>query len=151
MPSTPPDQRMMRPQLPAQCQPALVKAQDLSPPELPDTGSLSRPILSLRIHDQVLYGELIQEASPVPAGGSRAMLWVRPLWLVSRDITQPGHQQIWNLLETSDLLWPADAFQPAYAEEVLPLIQQSIPLPEARQQLQAFLKRAWQANQCYTC
>ncbi|MEN9230207.1 MAG: hypothetical protein Q6L68_04820 [Thermostichus sp. DG02_5_bins_236] len=106
-----------------------------------------RPILTLQGPQATLYVELIQ-ASPHNLGsdcgtpsGSAAMLWVRPLLLKQGS-------QAWNLHSTSDLLWPATGFVPAYAEEVLPLMEQARD-PEgselsARQLLQEFLRQAWE-------
>lgn len=79
------------------------------------------------------------------------MLWVRPLILANRTT-----DNIIDLRYTSDLLWPANAFHPAYAEDLLPLwdrlSQQTqahkdplAEIPQARQILQTFLKEAWQS------
>ncbi len=98
-----------------------------------------RPILALPGSQATLYVELIQVSLHNLEAGSPALLWVRPLLLEQGS-------QVWNLQSTSDLLWPAAGFVPAYAEEVLPLLEQARdPLPhEARQRLQAFLQQVCQ-------
>ncbi|MFS8799451.1 hypothetical protein NW832_00805 [Synechococcus sp. R5-16] len=99
-----------------------------------------RPILALPGPQATLYVELIQASLHNLAAGSPALLWVRPLLLRQGS-------QVFNLRATSDLLWPAAGFVPAYAEEVLPLLEQARdPAPHelpARQQLQAFLRQVW--------
>ncbi|MFQ3585658.1 MAG: hypothetical protein SNJ85_12185, partial [Cyanobacteriota bacterium] len=113
-----------------------------------------RPILTLQGLQATLYVELIQASphnpgsgwdtpscSAEPPSGSTTLLWVRPLLLKQGS-------QVWNLHSTSDLLWPAAGFTPAYAEEVLPLMEQARD-PEgselsARQLLQEFLRQAWE-------
>lgn len=99
-----------------------------------------RPILALPGLQATLYVELIQTSLHNLAAGSPALLWVRPLLLRQGS-------QVFNLRATSDLLWPAAGFVPAYAEEVLPLLEQARdPAPHelpARQQLQAFLRQVW--------
>jgi len=99
-----------------------------------------RPILALPGLQATLYVELIQASLHNLAAGSPALLWVRPLLLRQGS-------QVFNLRATSDLLWPAAGFVPAYAEEVLPLLEQARdPAPHelpARQQLQAFLRQVW--------
>ncbi|MDT7945949.1 MAG: hypothetical protein RRA39_06515 [Cyanobacteriota bacterium PSP.bin.10] len=99
-----------------------------------------RPILALPGPQATLYVELIQASLHNLAAGSPALLWVRPLLLRQGS-------QVFNLRATSDLLWPAAGFVPAYAEEVLPLLEQARDPaphePSARQQLQAFLRQVW--------
>ncbi len=105
-----------------------------------------RPILTLQGPQATLYVELIQsslhhlEADSNTESGSPTLLWVRPLLLKQGS-------QVLNLHATSDLLWPAAGFAPAYAEEVLPLLEQAKdPEPHeapARQRLQEFLRQAW--------
>lgn len=99
-----------------------------------------RPILALPGSQATLYVELIQASLHNLAAGSPALFWVRPLLLRQGS-------QVFNLRATSDLLWPAAGFVPAYAEEVLPLLEQARdPAPHelpARQQLQAFLRQVW--------
>jgi len=100
-----------------------------------------RPILALPGPQATLYGELIQVSLHNLEAGSPALLWVRPLLLKQGS-------QVWNLRATPDLLWPAAGFVPAYAEEVLPLLEQARDPaphePSARQRLQAFLRQLWQ-------
>ncbi|MFS8881251.1 hypothetical protein [Synechococcus sp. H55.11] len=98
-----------------------------------------RRLLALPGSQATLYVELIQVSLHNLEAGSPALLWVRPLLLEQGS-------QVLNLQSTSDLLWPADGFVPAYAEEVLPLLEQARdPLPhEARQRLQAFLQQLYQ-------
>ncbi len=113
-------------------------------PAVIETGSSvpsPRCILALPGPQATLYGELIQAPLQPPGAGSPALLWVRPLLLKQGS-------QVWNLRAAADLLWPAESFVPAYAEEVLPLLEQARDPgphePSARQQLQAFLRQLWQ-------
>lgn len=111
-----------------------------APVEVGSTPPSPRPILALPGPQATLYVELIQASLHNLAAGSPALLWVRPLLLRQGS-------QVLNLRATSDLLWPAAGFVPAYAEEVLPLLKQARdPAPHelpARQQLQAFLRQVW--------
>ena len=111
-----------------------------APVEVGSTPPSPRPILALPGPQATLYVELIQASLHNLAAGSPALLWVRPLLLRQGS-------QVFNLRATSDLLWPAAGFVPAYAEEVLPLLKQARdPAPHelpARQQLQAFLRQVW--------
>jgi hypothetical protein len=103
--------------------------------------TLPRPILALPGPQATLYGELIQASLHRLEAGSRALLWVRPLLLREGS-------QVWKLRATPDLLWPAAGFVPAYAEEILPLLEQARDPgphePSARQRLQGFLRQLWQ-------
>ncbi|MGQ9836830.1 MAG: hypothetical protein ACUVRV_02390 [Cyanobacteriota bacterium] len=117
---------------------------DVSPPPSP------RPILTLQGPQATLYVELIQasplnlEADSDTQSGAPTLLWVRPLLL--KQETQQG-SRVWHLRLSSDLLWPAAEFAPAYAEEVLPLMEQARDPdswePSARQLLQEFLRQVW--------
>ncbi|MFS8781617.1 hypothetical protein [Synechococcus sp. W55.1] len=111
-----------------------------APVEVGSTPPSPRPILALPGPQATLYVELIQASLHNLAAGSPALLWVRPLLLRQGS-------QVLNLRATSDLLWPAAGFVPAYAEEVLPLLEQARDPaphePSARQQLQAFLRQVW--------
>ncbi|MFQ3585955.1 MAG: hypothetical protein SNJ85_13745 [Cyanobacteriota bacterium] len=150
------------PRLPAKC--GSVEAIDSTlnlegrplPPSLEGIPtSLPRPILTLQGLQATLYVELIQASlhnprsgwdtpystRPGRPSGSTTLLWVRPLLLKQGS-------QVWNLRCTADLLWPANRFMPAYAEEFLPLLEQARD-PEgselsARQLLQEFLRQAWE-------
>ncbi|HIK21111.1 MAG TPA: hypothetical protein IGR15_08655 [Synechococcus sp. M44_DOE_062] len=130
------------PRLPAQCAEAIhLLGRPL--PASAEVGSAPpspRPILALPGPQATLYVELIQASLHNLAAGSPPLLWVRPLLLRQGS-------QVLNLRATSDLLWPAAGFVPAYAEEVLPLLEQARdPAPHelsARQQLQAFLRQVW--------
>jgi hypothetical protein len=93
-----------------------------------------RPILKLPGQKQDLYAELIQEA--LIGSHPQPMIWVRPLFLVNED-------QVFDLQATSDLLWPQGAFQPAYAEEVIPLMERAVLVPNANQRLQKFVQDTW--------
>lgn len=132
------------PCLPAQCDSVeglrLLGRPLPAPVEVGSTPPSPRPILALPGPQATLYVELIQASLHNLAAGSPALLWVRPLLLRQGS-------QVLNLRATSDLLWPAAGFVPAYAEEVLPLLEQARdPAPHelpARQQLQAFLRQVW--------
>jgi len=132
------------PCLPAQCDSVeglrLLGRPLPAPVEVGSTPPSPRPILALPGPQATLYVELIQASLHNLAAGSPALLWVRPLLLRQGS-------QVFNLRATSDLLWPAAGFVPAYAEEVLPLLEQARdPAPHelpARQQLQAFLRQVW--------
>jgi len=132
------------PCLPAQCDSVeglrLLGRPLPAPVEVGSAPPSPRPILALPGPQATLYVELIQASLHNLAAGSPALLWVRPLLLRQGS-------QVFNLRATSDLLWPAAGFVPAYAEEVLPLLEQARdPAPHelpARQQLQAFLRQVW--------
>ncbi|MEC4867693.1 MAG: hypothetical protein SAJ11_16610 [Jaaginema sp. PMC 1078.18] len=90
-----------------------------------------------------LYAEVIQ------AIASRQMLWVRPLLL---EIA--SQSQVYDLRQTSDLVWPQTLFQPALDTEAIPVLTQLQSLERkfqphaiARQQLHIFLHQCWQAQQ----
>ncbi|MEN9277720.1 MAG: hypothetical protein Q6K92_04895 [Thermostichus sp. DG_1_5_bins_95] len=135
----------MLPRLPAKCSSG--ETLGIEGRTVPDAVNVHppppRPILKLQGLQATLCVELIQSVAPgsQARSGSPAMLWVRPLLL------QQG-SQVWHLRSTADLLWPAARFVPAYAEEVLPWLEQARD-PEdfglvARQLLQEFLRQAWQ-------
>lgn len=113
-----------------------------APVEVGSAPPSPRPILALPGSQATLYVELIQVSRHSLEAGSDTppLLWVRPLLLRQGS-------QVFNLRATSDLLWPAAGFVPAYAEEVLPLLEQARDPaphePSARQQLQAFLRQVW--------
>ncbi|MGD2182598.1 hypothetical protein [Lusitaniella coriacea] len=93
-----------------------------------------------------LYGEVIQV---IP---ERRMCWVRPTILaVFAEIDTLA--QLYDLRQTSDLLWSLDFFRPALDTEVIPLFSRlnapDFPPPSpqvVRQQLHAFMDRVWQAD-----
>ncbi len=72
------------------------------------------------------------------------MLWVRPMLLVSNE---DGVSRVEDLRQSSDLLWPARNFVPAYAEDILPLLDQLESedcASSSPQVLQHFLQQVWQ-------
>ncbi|NJK63832.1 MAG: hypothetical protein HC921_15100 [Synechococcaceae cyanobacterium SM2_3_1] len=99
-----------------------------------------RPILCMTSGELSLYAELIQ---PVEGSQQEPMLWVRPLLLVS---SEDGMSHVEDLRQSSDLLWLARDFVPAYAEDILPLLDQlgsEDHSSDSLQVLQRFLQRAW--------
>lgn len=121
--------------LPAKCEsptPASTAQRALPPAQPPQP----RPILCLPAGPRVLYGELIQSSPLSPQG--EPMVWVRPLLLSGDPVV--------DLRLTADLLWPARAFSPAYAEDLLPLQDQAVILPTARQLLHQFMTQVWQEH-----
>ncbi|MEN9226883.1 MAG: hypothetical protein Q6L60_11375 [Thermostichus sp. HHBFW_bins_43] len=142
------------PRLPAKCGSgeAVDSVFHLEGRPLPDSVEVNptpppRPILTLQGPQATLYVELIQTSlhslgpdSPAPAE-STTLLWVRPLLLKQGS-------RVLSLQATSDLLWPAAGFVPAYAEDLLPLLEQARDPepnePTARQRLQEFLRQAWE-------
>ncbi|MCF2148772.1 hypothetical protein IQ276_020540 [Desmonostoc muscorum LEGE 12446] len=102
-------------------------------------------IVSLKYGDRNLYAEVIQFVV------SRQLCWVRPLLMVTFIEESP---LITDLRDASDLLWPADLFQPALDTEVITLLSQLLakqPKAEldsaAKQQLNRFIHQLWQAYQ----
>jgi len=96
------------------------------PPEI-------RPWVCLSGSQGTLVAEQIQVstlATAVP------MLWLRPLLLVWQG-------RVWELSPSPDLLWPASACQPAYAEAVLPWLDQAQPHDPHQPLLQQFLQHLW--------
>ena len=92
--------------------------------------------------DWILFAELVQSTHQ---SGGREMVWARPLLLVHQQI---GNVVTCDLSHTSDLLWPAAHFSPAYAEDMLPfMVDVARPtLDEARQQLRSFMQRVWDVH-----
>lgn len=122
----------MLPALPAKCESSPSPPPQLAlPPAHPPE---PRPILALTSSQQILYVELIQSSDLSPQ--TEPMAWVRPLVLSGDPVVDLRH--------TADLLWPAAAFSPAYAEDLLPLFDQAEPLPQARQILHQFMTQVWQ-------
>jgi len=102
-------------------------------------------IVSLKHGEKNLYAEVIQFVV------SRQLCWVRPLLIVTIIEESPV---ITDLRDASDLLWPADLFQPALDTEVITLLSQIFakqPKTEldstAKQQLNQFIHQLWQAYQ----
>lgn len=101
-----------------------------------------------------LYAEVIQIVA------TRQVCWVRPLMLLvfSADAdpleASPDQLSLYNLHQSSDLVWPVSLFRPALDTEVVPLLAQlNTPQtqlndePAARQQFSWFIHRVWQAHQ----
>lgn len=102
-------------------------------------------IVSLKHGERNLYAEVIQFVA------SRQLCWVRPLLMVSLIEDSP---LITDLRHASDLLWPADLFQPALDTEVITLLSQVLakqPKTEldlaGKEQLNQFIHQLWQAHQ----
>lgn len=101
-----------------------------------------------------LYAEVIQM---VP---TRHVCWVRPLILVvfpadaDRLQVSPSQLILYDLHQSSDLVWPVILFRPALDTEVVPLLAQlndlEIQLEDevtAHQQFSWFICQVWQAHQ----
>ncbi|MEB3279071.1 MAG: hypothetical protein VKK42_09170 [Lyngbya sp.] len=116
----------------------------------------SGQIVKLTHERYCLYAEVIQVVT------ARQICWVRPLMLLefSGDQYSPeppswenSPQTLYNLRESSDLIWPLKLFQPALDTEVIPLLVQldspdrkaSHTATNAHQQLRAFIRQVWQA------
>ncbi len=91
-----------------------------------------------------LYAEVIQVVE------SRQVCWVRPLLLVQNSTKEP---LVIDLRSTIDLLWSSTAFRPALDTEIIPFLTSifaSVPPqqsnPYARQQLNSFIQKLWQAQ-----
>lgn len=138
----------MLPQLPSRCLSSTQSvhndaeicgnATEVTPPASP------RPVFQLTVGDWVLFAELVQ--STLQSSG-REMVWARPLLLVFR---QAGEHTAMDLEGVPDLLWPATHFSPAYAEDMLPYMADSVSLPSdaAQQQLRTFIQRVWETYEC---
>ena len=125
--------------------PSMDPAQDFQP----------RQILYLEHDRDRLYVEVVQIVA------TRHMCWARPLMLVTvpanfswgtEDFSQVDQLQINDLRQAPDLLWPVSLFQAALDTEVIPLLSKLYSLhsqpdtaPLARQLLNGFIRRIWQA------
>lgn len=130
----------MLPQLPAKCESypeSSSPVEVVNHPAAPDP----RPILSLRSQEQILYVELIQ--APTFGSRSKEMLWVRPLLLAPLNLDP---DPVLDLRITADLVWPASQFEPAYAEDLLPLLPHAEARPNAHQALNQFMHQVWQLH-----
>lgn len=136
----------MLPQLPSRC----LTSQEAVYDSLSTAGSTEpvsqliepRPIYQLNADCWVLFAELVQSTQQP---GGREMVWVRPLLLVNlREKDAPAS----DLSHAADLLWPAAHFSPTYAEDMLPHLVdvRLLTLEDARQQLQDFVRLAWDSH-----
>ncbi len=134
----------MLPQLPSRClssyQSLLESDVIRDPRPTPQSGD-PRPIFQLAAGDWVLFAELVQ--STLQSGG-KEMMWARPLMLVCK---QDRYCEATNLKGASDLLWPAAHFTPAYVEEMIPYMAESVTVSSdlAQQQLRKFVQLVWDA------
>ncbi|WP_040484360.1 hypothetical protein [Lyngbya aestuarii] len=117
----------------------------------------SGQIVKLDHDHHCLYAEVIQVVT------TRQVCWVRPLMLVEFSgedhspeppfWASPPPQNLYNLRDSSDLIWPLKLFQPAIDTEVIPLLVQldspdgknSQAATTAHQQLRTFIRQVWQA------
>lgn len=113
-----------------------------------------RQIVCLDHENACLYAEVIQMVT------KRQACWVRPLMLVvspaDANLLQALPEQLilYNLHQSSDLVWPVILFRPALDTEVIPLLTQLANLetqPEddtvAQQQFSRFIRQVWEARQ----
>jgi hypothetical protein len=98
------------------------------------------------------YGEICLYAEAIQTIPERQMCWVRPL-LLAKIVPSTGTQNIYDLRQTADLVWPVALFRPALDTEAIALLGQlntltanSEDFQVARQQLHAFLQQVWQAD-----
>lgn len=106
----------------------------------------SHQIVSLAHQNSCLYAEVIQE---IP---ERQMCWVRPL-LLAVDIYSVS-PQVYDLQSASDLVWPIQAFSPAFDTEVIPFLsalessefQSSENTQAARSRLQNFIQQVYSTS-----
>ncbi|MCG5058312.1 MAG: hypothetical protein KA714_09995 [Limnoraphis sp. WC205] len=109
----------------------------------------SGQIVRLDHHPHHLYAEVIQVVK------IRDVCWVRPLMLAEFS---PEHhsndlpQTLYDLRDSSDLIWPQKLFRPALDTEVIPLLVQLDSTDEkntitstGHQKLQVFIRQVWQA------
>lgn len=116
----------------------------------------SGQIVKLNHLRHCLYAEAIQVVA------ARQVCWVRPLMLLEFSGDQyscepppweNSPRTLYNLRESSDLIWPLKLFQPALDTEVIPLLVQldspdgktSHTASAAHLQLRAFIRQVWQA------
>ena len=138
----------MLPQIPSRCLSSIQSHSEFDVEvRTGNTGSVPpidpRPIFQLAVEGWVLFAELVQ--STLQSNG-REMVWARPLLLVCLQAEE--HAAI-DLEGGPDLLWPAAHFSPAYAEDLLPYMADSvtIPLEAAQQKLRAFVQQVWNVNE----
>jgi hypothetical protein len=112
-----------------------------------------RQIVCLDHENTCLYTEVIEVVA------SRQICWVRPVmltvsiadsnWLLGES-SEP--LTLYDLRQSSDLLWPLSLFRPALDTEVIPLLVQ-LNDPDAKhnnnsdahQQLSYFVRKVWHA------
>ncbi|MEA5471739.1 hypothetical protein [Spirulina sp. 06S082] len=107
----------------------------------------SHQIVSLAHQNSCLYAEVIQE---IP---ERHKCWVRPLFLAV-DIYSVS-PQVYSLRSASDLVWPIQAFSPAFDTEVIPFLTalessqfESSENPQTvRSRFNHFIQQVWQKEQ----
>lgn len=111
-------------------------------------------ILCLDHKNTSLYGELIQIIH------ERNLYWLRPLALLQRSDQDPTIiENLYDLRQGADLLYPAFLFRAALDTELLPLLTQLENLKTdhpgglsthtgqiAHQQLQSFVREVWQVH-----
>ncbi len=104
-----------------------------------------RQIVCWDVGDRRLYAEVIQI---IP---ERATCWVRPLALAESAHLRTA-ADCCDLRAAPDLVWSAAAFRPALDSEAIPVLAaiagdaEPGSEPIARQQLNQFLRQAWQAR-----
>lgn len=108
----------------------------------------SGQIISLDDHNKHLYVEVIEEVI------SRGLCWVRPLLLVEYNNDLENINNIIDLQDAADLLWPINSFRMALDTEVINLLGKIIPKEPkfeidliAQKQLNLFIHQLWQSYQ----
>ncbi len=109
----------------------------------------SGQIVRLDYRPHCLYAEVIQVVK------TRPVCWVRPLMLAEyllEDNSDHLPQTLYDLRNSSDLIWPLKLFQPALDTEVIPLLVQldspdekNTIISTGHQKLQVFIREVWQA------
>ncbi len=114
---------------------------------------LPEQIVCLENEGSCLYGEVIQIAE------SGSMFWLRPLMLASWSSgvnPQSGEppEELYDLREGADLVWPMTGFRAAFDTEVIPLLAALAGKERepryailAHRQLRLFVDRLWESQQ----
>ncbi|MGF1494643.1 MAG: hypothetical protein ACFBSC_19780 [Microcoleaceae cyanobacterium] len=120
----------------------------------------SGQIVYLEHQNFCLYVEVIQVVL------ERQVCWVRPLFLLEATLPLEGDQDnqtlLYDLRQSSDLIWPIDLFQPALDTDVIQWLSQLEPLADpflteagdqkmihgvtAHQWLRKLVNQIWQDN-----
>lgn len=115
-----------------------------------DCSFQANQIICLEHQDTCLYGEVIQIIY------QRQLCWFRPLLLTTNQhssLDSLTNDEIIDLRDSSDLLWPLSLFRHSLDTEVICLLSKfgdSDNLPKdssvSRRHLNQFVQKVWQAN-----
>ncbi|MBE9125869.1 MULTISPECIES: hypothetical protein [unclassified Coleofasciculus] len=106
----------------------------------------SHQIVCLEHETTRLYAEVIEVVE------LRQVCWIRPL-LLAVSVASPESQELYDLHQGPDLLWPTRLLRPALDTEVIPLLLKIDYLdsklpdnPTIHERLSYFITEIWQAH-----